>query len=84
MRVHVIDVRGSEASVLESAFHGALKPFVLIRLAGEMERITSGAVTRDFAIDLRAARLGVLELLEDYDAGALAHDKAVAGNVERA
>ena len=40
------------------------------------------AVAHDLGVDLRAARLGVLVLLEHEDAGAFAHDKARSARVK--
>ena len=45
---------------------------------GDVIGVARQAVTDDLGIDLRAARLGVLQLFEHDDAGALAHDEAVA------
>src|SRR5205823_8428047 len=46
-------------------------------------RVRRGAVADDLAIDVRAALLRGLQLLEDQDAGALGDDEAVAPGVER-
>ena len=46
-------------------------------------RVGRHAVADQLGVDARAARLRVLELLEDQDAGALADDEAVAILVER-
>ena len=45
---------------------------------GDVIGVARQAVADHFGVDLRAARLGVLVFLEHDDAGALAHDEAVA------
>ena len=49
-----------------------------------MERVVGRPVALDLGEDVRAARLGVLELLQHDDARALAHDEAIALLVPRA
>ena len=49
-----------------------------------MEGIAAHAEADDLRVDLRAARLGLLVLLEHHRAGAVAHDEAVAILVPRA
>jgi len=43
-----------------------------------VERIAGHAVADNLGIDLRAARLGVFEFLENDHAGSLAHHESVA------
>jgi hypothetical protein len=45
--------------------------------------IRRDAVAEQFRVDLRAARLCVLELLEHHHRAGLAHHEAVAAGVER-
>ena len=52
--------------------------------AGHVVRVAAVRVARDLAVDVRAARLRGVELLEDEDRGALPHHEAVAVAVERA
>ena len=48
-----------------------------------MVRIGGDPVSEELGVDPRAARAGVLQLLENEDRGALAHHEAVARPVER-
>ena len=56
----------------------------LAALVGQrhVERVAAHAVAGHLGVDVRAARLGVLELLEHQHAGALADHEAVAVDVE--
>ena len=45
---------------------------------GDVIGVARQAIADDFGVDFRAARLGMLIFLEHDDAGALAHDEAVA------
>ena len=45
---------------------------------GDVVGVARQAVADDLGVDLGAALLGVLVFLEHHDAGALAHDEAVA------
>ena len=84
MSVHVIDVCGCKPAVLQCALHRSLQSLVLVRLAGEVIRISRSSIPRNLAIDLGATRLGVLELLENDDAGAFSHHEAVTCEIEGA
>ena len=48
-----------------------------------MERVGGHPVADQLRVDGRAALLGELQFLEDDDAGAFAHDEAVALAIER-
>ena len=67
--VHVLQRRAHAA---RSAFAGRLHHVVAVG---------GGAVADELAVDAGAASLGVLELLENDDAGAAGNDEAVAGDV---
>ena len=49
----------------------------------DVVRVAGHAVAADLGVDLRATGAGVLEFLENHDAGALTHDEAVAVLVPR-
>ena len=61
-----------------AALHAAIGAVAVLGRGGDVIGVAGHAVADDLGIDLGAARLGVLELLEHDDAGALAHDEAVA------
>ena len=58
--------------------HAAEGAVAVLGRRGDVVGVAGQAVADHLGIDLGAARLGVLELLEHDDAGALAHDEAVA------
>ena len=58
--------------------HAAERAVAVLGRRGDVIGVARQAVADHFGIDLGAARLGVLVLLEHDDAGALAHDEAVA------
>ena len=58
--------------------HAAIGAVAVLGRRGDVVGVAGKAVADDLAIDLRAAGHGVLALLEHDDAGALAHDEAVA------
>ena len=65
MRIDVIDVLGVDAAILQSIFHrpgSTMTFFVWLR---NVSRIAARTKTENFAVDLRAACFGVLELFED-------------------
>src|SRR6476661_1970562 len=84
VRVDVADVRGRDPSVLDGPPHGALSAFPVRRGLRDVVRIPGGAVANDLGVDLRAAPLRVLELLEDHDSRTLAHHEAVTRRIEGA
>ena len=63
--------------------HRATRAVALVDRLDEVPRVGRRAVADDLGVDLRAARLGVLEVLEHQRAGALAEHEAVARLVER-
>src|SRR5690606_27456871 len=83
VRVDVVDDVGGDAPLAERHAHRADGAFAVLRLAGHVIGIRRDAVARDLAVDRRATLPGVLEVLEDEDAGALADDEAVAIAIER-
>ena len=73
MRVDVVDRR---FDVVERHPHAAHRAFAGRR--DHVEAVGGGAIADDFAIDARAARLGMLELFQHQDARAAGDDEAVA------
>ena len=58
--------------------HAAIGAVAVLGRRGDVIGVARHAVADDLGVDLGAARFGVLELLEHDDAGAFAHDEAVA------
>ena len=83
VRVDVADVRRLDAGVVERHPHRARR--VLARRIGlrHVRRVRRDAVAGELAVDLRAARTRVLELLEHEDRSRLAHHEPVARAIER-
>ena len=78
VRVDVVDVGRRKPGALERGSHAAEGAVAVLGRRGDVIGVAGQAVADDLGIDFRAARLGVLQLFEDDDAGALAHDEAVA------
>ena len=76
VRVDVVDL--ADALAVEPSAPCACSAPRLRRTAHHVEAVGRRAVADDLAIDLGAARLGVLEFLEHQDAGAAGDDEAVA------
>ena len=76
--VDVVDVRRVDPGLADGALHGAKAAVAVVGGRGDVEGVAGEAVADHLGVDLRAARLGVLQLLEHQGAGALAHDEAVA------
>ena len=84
VRVHVADLVGRDARVLERHREGARGARAGRVGVGDVRRVGRDAVAEQLGVDLRAARLRVLELLEHDHRARLAHHEAVALEVERA
>ncbi len=84
MGVDVVDLAGVDARILDRRLHGSEAAVAVLGGRGDVVGVAGQAVACDLGVDLRAARLGVLVLLEHQDARALAHDEAVAILVVRA
>ena len=78
MRVDVVDVGGRKPGALQRRRHAAKGAVAILGRRGDVVGVAGQAVADDLGIDLGAARLGMFQLFEDDDAGALAHDEAVA------
>ena len=83
VRVDVVDVLGVGAALAQRVRDrlGHLEPVGLE--AGHVVRVAAAGEAGDLAVDVRAARAGVLELLEHQHRAALAHHEPVAVAVER-
>ena len=81
--VDVIHLCGLELRILERVAHDAESAFAVVRGSGEMERVAAHAVSHDFGQNGRAAALGELQLFENQDARAFAHDETIAVAIER-
>ena len=76
--VDVVDVVRRDAGALDRRVHAAERAVAVLGRRRDVEGVARQAVADQFGVDLRAARLGVLVLLEHDDAGPLAHHEAVA------
>ena len=82
--VDQVDLVGRHAAALEGHLHRPGRPDAGVDRLDHVPAVGGRAVADDLGVDLRAARLGQLEVLEEQRAGALAQDEPVAGPVERA
>src|SRR5208282_4057898 len=76
--VDVADDAGIEFGVAQGVAHDAETAFVLGGGLSHVIGVGGHTVAYDFGEDGRAAAAGVLELFENHDASAFAHDEAVA------
>ena len=81
MGVEVADDAGVEFGVAERVAHDAESAFMLGGGLSHVIGVGGHAVADDFRQDGRAAAAGMLEFFENHDAGAFAHDEAVAVSV---
>ena len=63
---------------LQGHLHGAVAAIAVFGWRGDVEGVAGKAIALNFAINLGAARLGMLEFFQHDHAGALAHHKAIA------
>ena len=84
MRVDVVHLCGLGARMPQRHLHRAQRAAPARQRRGQMMRIRARAIANELGVDVGAAVAGVVELLEDHDARALADDEAVAGLVEGA
>ena len=84
MGVDVADLGGFEASVLDGGLDGDLGAAPSGSRPPAGSGVAAGAEAEDFAVDAGASGLGVLEFLDDQDAGAFAGDPAAAVAIEGA
>src|SRR5205085_12598937 len=83
VRVDVVDLRGIDPGVTECITHRTRGIFTSRVGLRDVRRVGGEPVAGDLRVDLRAARLCMLELLEYDDAARLAHHEPLALAVER-
>ena len=83
MRIHVADLLGVDAARLQGMAHRPHCSLAFRLRGGEVVHVGARAVTRDFGEDAGATRLRVVHVLEQEHHRSLAHDEAVAPEVER-
>src|SRR5216110_102241 len=83
MRIDVVNLVGRNPGMFESQLHGACRTFTVWWRRGHVISIRRESISREFAVNLRAARFRVFEFFHHYNAGAFADDKPVAVAVER-
>src|SRR5690606_11357589 len=81
--VDVADGIGADAGVVDRVAHAARGAFAALARGGHVVRVAAHAETDQLAVDARAARHGLVVVLEHEDARAIAHDEAVAALVPR-
>src|SRR6202022_2939372 len=81
--VDVINLVWGNAGMFERELHGARGAFAVRWRSSHVVGVCSKSVSREFAINLRAARFRVFQLFYDNNTGAFAHAKAIAIAVER-
>ena len=83
VRVDVGNILWIESAGGQSNPHRSRTTFASGGGGGHVVGVSGVAVTGDLAVDMCVARLGVFKGFQHNDAGAFAHDKAVAPGVER-
>src|SRR5206468_7424222 len=83
VRIRMAGLLGVDPARLERFPHGPHRALAFRLRGGEVVHVGAGAVTGDLGEDARAARLRVIHVLEQEHHRALAHDEAVASDVER-
>jgi len=78
MQRDVVDIRRHQPRPPDGSRHAAEGAVAVLGRRGDVIGVARHAIADDLAIDLRPARLRMLQLLEHDHAGALAHDEAVA------
>src|SRR5699024_8489402 len=77
VRVDVIDVFGIQPGIAYGVGHAAGGPFAALGRRSDVISISAHAVTGQLGINGGTTTLGMLELFQHHDAGAVAEDKAV-------
>src|SRR5262245_44056418 len=78
VRVDVVHVAWPNTGALQRHSHRTVGAVAVLRRRRNVVGVAGQAVADNFRVDARAARLGVLEFFQHDNAGALAHDEAVA------
>src|SRR5438132_11376863 len=82
VRIDVANVARFELGLAQGQTHGSRSALTALARRGDVVRIRRGAVPRDLRVDVRVPFDGVLEALEDQDAGCLGQHEAVALGVK--
>lgn len=80
--VDVADVGGLDVAGTQRHGHGPVRAVAVFGRRRDVDGVAGHAVAHELGVDGGAAGLGVVQLLEDEAAGALAHDEAGAGAVK--
>ena len=80
--VHVDDLARADAGVDQRHLHAGDGAGAAGRRGGDVVRVGRAGRSEDFSVDVGAAGLGHLELLQQEDSGALRQDEAVAVGIE--
>ena len=83
MNVDVVDILGLQTGVVKGALHHELGTQTLRVRGGDVVSVGTHALANHLGVDLCTTGLGVLQLLKDEAACALAHDETVAACAER-
>ena len=81
--VDVVDLLRIDAGVRKRVLHRAGRMFAGRVRLGDVRRVGGEPVADELCVDLRAARLGVVEPLEHQHASCLGQDKAVPIAIKR-
>lgn len=65
--VDIVDIVRREASALQRHGHAAIRTVAVLGRSRDVEGIAGQAITDNFGVNLRAARLGVFEFFENND-----------------
>src|SRR6476660_10601644 len=82
VRVNVINLVRRYAGVLERELHGTGGALTVRRRRRHVVSVRGDAVSYEFAVNIRAARLGMLQFLHHHNSCAFAHHKTVAITIE--
>ena len=82
MGVDVAHLLRGHAAVPQGHGHGPGAAAAVGQGGGHVVGVTGGAVAHDLSVDGRVPLLSVLQLLQQQNAGALAHDEAVPLSVK--
>src|SRR6266480_6639091 len=82
MRIDIIHLIWGYAGMLERQLHGARGAFAIRRWRRHMVGVGRKTVSRDFAVNFCAARLGMFQFFHHHDSSTFAHHKAVAVTIE--
>ncbi|MNE54489.1 hypothetical protein D3C80_1492690 [compost metagenome] len=82
--IQVLNLGCFHAGLVQCLLHGPAGAVAIFRPGGHVVRIGAGAITHQFGDGPGAARQGMLQLFDDQQAGAFAHNETVAGLIEGA